>query len=444
MPLDQCHVAGTCDPTSGQCSNPSARDGTGCNDGNACTTGDSCQVGACVGAPVVCTAQDQCHIGGTCNPATGQCSNPNAPDGTGCSDGNACTQTDTCQSGSCVGSNPVTCTAQDQCHDAGTCNTATGQCSNPAKADGTSCNDHNACTTVDQCKSGSCVGSTPPNCDDNNVCTVDSCDPATGCTHPAGNKGTECRKSAGECDPAEVCNGTSTSCPTDLKKAAGTSCTADSNVCTLDQCDGTSALCQHPAGNSGTVCRPAASDCDIADKCTGVDIACSADATSCQPKDTPKIEPTATTCQQFRDGTVLPLVSELYTLKSGKINSISPGVFFVYDTVHLSANGPIYVTESNSTGSTPSSWTQTIGVHQSQVVLYDLNCNAKSVGTLKVDTKGNVTITGVPAGDYILSVKYDPTTLSGYAPLTPSTTYKFQVQAGVLSSGNATVAVNKK
>src|SRR5262249_28335058 len=53
--------------------------------------------------PVICTAQDQCHVGGTCNPATGACSTPNAPDGTACNDGNACTDSDVCTGGQCVG-----------------------------------------------------------------------------------------------------------------------------------------------------------------------------------------------------------------------------------------------------------------------------------------------------------------------------------------------------
>ncbi|MFI5041954.1 MAG: hypothetical protein ACHQNA_08935, partial [Acidimicrobiales bacterium] len=39
--------------------------------------------------------------------------------GGACSDANACTQTDTCQAGACVGTNPVICTALDQCHDVG-------------------------------------------------------------------------------------------------------------------------------------------------------------------------------------------------------------------------------------------------------------------------------------------------------------------------------------
>jgi len=33
------------------------------------------------------------------------------PNGTPCDDGNACKRTDTCQSGVCVGTNPVSCTA---------------------------------------------------------------------------------------------------------------------------------------------------------------------------------------------------------------------------------------------------------------------------------------------------------------------------------------------
>ena len=59
---------------------------------------------------------------------------PNAPNGTACNDGNACTQTDTCQAGVCAGANPVVCTASDQCHVAGTCNPTTGVCSNPERA----------------------------------------------------------------------------------------------------------------------------------------------------------------------------------------------------------------------------------------------------------------------------------------------------------------------
>jgi hypothetical protein len=212
--IDQCHAAGVCNTATGMCSNPVVADGTSCNDGNACTQTDSCQAGVCTGNnPVTCTASDQCHVAGVCNTATGVCSNPQAPDGTACNDGNACTQTDTCQVGACVGNNPVICTASDQCHVAGTCDPGSGTCSNPNAPDGTACSDGNACTTADTCAAGTCNGGPALSCDDSNPCTVDSCNPASGCVNVAGNAGAICRAAANVCDSAEQCMGTSPSCP---------------------------------------------------------------------------------------------------------------------------------------------------------------------------------------------------------------------------------------
>jgi hypothetical protein len=111
-----------------------------------------------------------------CDPGTGICSNPPKADGTACTDGDACTQTDTCQAGTCLGGNPVTCTALDQCHDAGVCDPATGACSNPPRADGTACDDGRFCTTGEACVAGACGGGAPRSCDDGNQCTADRCD----------------------------------------------------------------------------------------------------------------------------------------------------------------------------------------------------------------------------------------------------------------------------
>src|SRR5262249_26406632 len=117
---DSCHVAGVCDQNTGTCSNPTATDGTTCSDSNACTrTGampDHCVAAAGqAGASVTCTASDSCHVAGTCDPSNGTCSTPTAPDGTSCSDANACTQNDTCQAGVCTGGAAVVCTASDAC-----------------------------------------------------------------------------------------------------------------------------------------------------------------------------------------------------------------------------------------------------------------------------------------------------------------------------------------
>src|SRR5439155_1573058 len=189
--LDQCHVAGTCNPATGSCSTPAPAGCTLCKADIDCADTNVCTYDTYIGrTPCRGTALDQFHVAGTCNTETGSCSTPTATNGTPCNDANACTQTDTCQSGSCVASNPVTCTALDQCHVAGTCDPATGSCSTPALAGcklctaDIDCDDQNVCT-YDTCNGGVCSntaidGCTPctttADCDDHNPCTFDSCD----------------------------------------------------------------------------------------------------------------------------------------------------------------------------------------------------------------------------------------------------------------------------
>jgi hypothetical protein len=187
-----------------------------CTEGDKCTI-DTCEAGVCKRESVVCTASDQCHVAGTCNPATGSCNNPKKTNGSTCNDGNGCTQTDTCQNGTCTGGNPVVCTALDQCHDCGSCNPQTGVCSTPAKPNGTPCNDGNACTPTDTCQAGTCSGmsipgcevcSTPADCNDQNACTVDVC-------------------ASGVCGHATIA---------DCEPCGGDGDCSDGNGCTTDTC----------------------------------------------------------------------------------------------------------------------------------------------------------------------------------------------------------------
>ena len=192
---DQCHEAGVCDPATGACSSPAKHDGTPCDDGNACTQVDTCQEGTCTGgAAVVCSGADQCHEAGICDPAIGICSNPTKAEGTPCDDGNACTRNDTCQAGTCTGREPVVCSAADQCHEAGVCNPATGVCSTPAKNDGSACDDGNACTQTDTCQAGTCIGGAAVVCSAADQChDAGMCDPATGvCSNSEKPDGSRC------------------------------------------------------------------------------------------------------------------------------------------------------------------------------------------------------------------------------------------------------------
>ncbi|TAK18705.1 MAG: hypothetical protein EPO40_36510 [Myxococcaceae bacterium] len=211
-------------------------------------------------AGVACGAVDQCHVAGTCDPSTGACSNPPIADGTVCADGNACTQTDVCTAGLCTGSNPVVCAAADGCHVAGTCEPATGACSNPGAADGTSCDDQSLCTAGDVCTAGSCGGATVPT-DDHNPCTADACTPGGGVSHTPLSAGTACGDTD-LCNGHEVCNG-SGAC------GAGTpTATDDENPCTVDSCDAVTGLAVHAPATNGT-------SCDDGSACTRTD-ACNA------------------------------------------------------------------------------------------------------------------------------------------------------------------------
>jgi uncharacterized repeat protein (TIGR01451 family) len=256
-----------CDDVAG-CTHTPIPDGGACSDGDACTQTDTCQGGACTGSnPVLCNPVDQCHEAGSCDPSTGVCSTPAAPNGTACSDGDACTRTDTCQGGACSGTNPVLCTALDQCHEAGSCDPSTGVCSNPTVLDGAACDDGKVCSSGDHCQAGACTGTTIPgcvacstaaDCGDGNACTTDVC------------------SASGVCQHAET--------PGCIPCTTATDCD-DENACTADECgqDGSCAISSLP----GCVPCTTAADCDDANSCTSD--TCSGGV--CQHADDPSCEP---------------------------------------------------------------------------------------------------------------------------------------------------------
>ena len=191
--------------TAGVCGTAEAAEASVCDDGNKCTQADSCQAGVCTGSnPVVCTAPDQCNNAGTCAPATGMCS-VGLPkgDGAACNDSDLCTKSDACLAGVCTGSNPVTCPVPDQCHDVAACASATGTCAMTPKADGASCSDGDACTTMDSCQVGACSGM-PVVCTALDEChEVGTCGGGT-CSNPPKVNGSSCANGTKTC-MAGVC-----------------------------------------------------------------------------------------------------------------------------------------------------------------------------------------------------------------------------------------------
>lgn len=193
----------------------------GCDDGNSCTVGDICADMACAsgtnicecqsntdcakadddnlcngtvvcdqsampfvcitdpGTIITCNAdQDTVCFKNTCVPATGDCEMTAVNEGGGCDDGNACTSNDQCVSGSCAGQS-IKCDDSNVCTN-DSCDPATGCVFTPNNAD---CDDGSVCTLVDQCDKGQCVGMAEITCDDFNECTLDLCQKTLGCQH---------------------------------------------------------------------------------------------------------------------------------------------------------------------------------------------------------------------------------------------------------------------
>ena len=204
---DQCN-AGMCDPTDGSCTTMPL-DGIVCDDGDPCTTTDMCNSGTCAGVTLDCsTLDDQCSAG-VCDPSTGTCTTIPANEGGMCDDGDACTTSDSCNMGTCAGTT-LDCSSLDDACNAGACDPSTGTCvANPINEGGI-CDDGDACTNMDACNMGTCEG-TNVDCDDGNECTANSCDPATGCESTPVSQGTSCDEmdalscTAGECDGSGGC-----------------------------------------------------------------------------------------------------------------------------------------------------------------------------------------------------------------------------------------------
>ncbi len=320
-PANNCQYCHPSDSVNGWTPKPN---NTACDDGNGCTTTDLCSNAVCVGSePVQCVALDPCHDIGACDPANGLCSNPPKPDGSLCTDGNACTQSDTCQGGQCHGAQPVLCQALDQCHVPGACNQLTGACDNPTQPENTSCNDNNPATGPDLCQNGSCGGAectcfTHDDCcdgchpinngggcaDDGIACTVDACQAGT-CQHPlaggqcyiggacyphqAANPGNQCQW----CDAvtptiwqpkpaAQPCNDGNACTQTDTCNGGGTCVGAAPVSCgPLDQCHDAGS-CWPANGQCSNPPRPEGSACDDGSSGTVLD-QCSAGVCTCIP-----------------------------------------------------------------------------------------------------------------------------------------------------------------
>jgi hypothetical protein len=137
---------------------------------------------SCPGSGGSCTAPDACHVAGMCDPTTGSCGMMALPDGTSCSDGNACNGEETCQAGVCTPGAAPSCGSSDPCQ-VGICDPING-CATAAAPNGTACTLPNATGTCtngvcgsDVCQSGfgNCDGNSANGCEDDVTSDPNNC-----------------------------------------------------------------------------------------------------------------------------------------------------------------------------------------------------------------------------------------------------------------------------
>jgi hypothetical protein len=166
---------------------------------------------------------------------------------TSCDDGDACSTVDACSAGACAAGPPLAVDDSNPCTD-DSCDSATGAvyANNTA-----SCEDGDACSTDDVCAAGACTAGPALDFDDANECTDDSCDPAIGAVNLA---------NAAPCDDGSLCT-TGDTCAAGSCAGGPALDVDDSNECTDDSCD--------PA--IGAVNLANIAPCDDGSLCTTVD-----------------------------------------------------------------------------------------------------------------------------------------------------------------------------
>lgn len=187
------------------------RTSTACDDGDACTYGDLCVGGGCVGTSVSCAstacATRSCNGTATCTttPRTGMA----------CDDGNACTYNDACTSaGVCGAGTTVTCTST-ACTDR-SCN-GTATCTSTPRT-GMACDDGDACTYGETCSAaGACGMGSTASCPAATLCRAYVCNGTSTCAPMAQNVGGAC-DDGNASTMGDVCRSDGT--------CAGTTCSA--------------------------------------------------------------------------------------------------------------------------------------------------------------------------------------------------------------------------
>lgn len=212
--------------------------------GGQCKSGNCCQDGDCA------NRQDRPCQRRSCDLTTNTCVSTPVADGTSCDDGDACTLDDGCQAGTCVPGSVKDCSGEsDLCND-GVCRAADGVCIKQPKSNGTSCNaDNDNCTVGDSCQNGVCTPGAGLDCRGlEDQCNRGVCQSNGACGKEPKADDTPCLADGNFCNVVGACrNGTCVA-------GAALTCAASDACHTAGVCDPSTGRCSNPLAPDGTRC----------------------------------------------------------------------------------------------------------------------------------------------------------------------------------------------
>ena len=144
--------------------------------------------------------------------------------------------------------------------------------------------------------------------------------------------------------------------------------------------------------------------------------------------------PTGVSVQMYVSGDWSPMYDSFYyKVKHNKINSVSPGVMFYYNTIEA-ASGDIVVVQDNT-----ANW-RAFTVHKGQGYLYDAALNIVKIGTASQACNEYLVSFGssglTPGATYYIGIKFSPKGMRGQAiPFhgATQTEYFFSTEIGGVS-----------
>lgn len=256
----------------------SSRDAGADPDGGGDDAGSDSGAPDAGGCAMDCDALDDACSDWSCDGATAECTSTPRADGTACDDGDACTMLDACVAGECEGS-AIDCSGSGDACNAGECDPATGTCIATPLPDGTTCDDGDLCSTGDSCRAGSCAGAGLDCSGLTDMCNTGRCNPSTGtCIALPLADGTRCDDGA-RCTSTDFCR--SGAC-----RGTAVDCSPMADMCNSAMCNPATGACVRTPVTPGATCddglRCTTTDtCNAAGLCGGIATDCSMSGDMC-------------------------------------------------------------------------------------------------------------------------------------------------------------------